>query len=198
MASYQIDPLVSDALYIERTLNGDDEAFRSLVEKYQDLVFSVVLRIVRNRNDAEEVAQDSFVKAYQKLSTYNGGSKFSTWLYSIAFNTAISRTRKKQMETQEIEDIGDTLEIATSNQEQLNSLSHDEQKKYLDEALSNMSEQDASVLSLYYLEEQSVEEVSEITGLSRSNVKVKLHRSRQRLQIEMERLLKGEARTLIE
>jgi len=198
MTSYQIDPLVSDALNIERTLNGDDEAFRSLVEKYQDLVFTVVLRIVRNRNDAEEVAQDSFVKAYQKLSTFKGGSKFSTWLYSIAYNTAISRTRKKRIETQEIEDLGDTLEIATSNQEQLNSLSHDEQKKYLGKALSNMPEQDASVLSLYYLEEQSVEEVSEITGLSRSNVKVKLHRSRQRLQIEMERLLKSEARTLIE
>ena len=90
------------------------------------------------------------------------------------------------------------MEIATSNQEQLNSLSHDEQKRFLNEALSNMPTQDASVLSLYYLEEQSVEEVSEITGLSRSNVKVKLHRSRQRLQIELEYLLKSEAKTLIE
>ena len=189
---------MSDALYIERTLDGDDEAFRSLVEKYQDLVFTVVIRILKNRNDAEEVAQDSFVKAYQKLSTFKGGSKFSTWLYSIAYNTAISRTRKKELETHEIEDIGDTLEIATSNQEQLNSLSHDEQKRFLNDALSNMPTLDASILSLYYLKEQSVEEVSEITGLSRSNVKVKLHRSRQRLQVELEYLLKSEAKTLME
>jgi RNA polymerase sigma-70 factor (ECF subfamily) len=189
---------VSDALYIQKTLDGDQEAFRFLVEKYQNMVFTVALRIVKHREDAEEVAQDTFIKAYQKLNTFQGGSKLSTWLYSIAYNTAISRTRKKTYDEQDIDDLGDHAAIATSNSEQLNALNQDEQKRYLTQALAKLPEQDAAVLTLYYLEEQSVEEVSDITGLSRSNVKVKLHRSRQKLQIELEKLLRGELKTMIQ
>lgn len=188
---------MSDAAFIEKTLAGDQSAFRILVERHQGMVYTIALRILKDKEDAEEVAQDTFVKAYQKLETFQGGSKFSTWLYSIVYNTAISRTRKKRLAMQDVKDLGDHAQLATSNKEQLTEMGRGEQRKYLELAMAELPGTDAAVISLYYLEEQSVEEVGEATGLSKSNVKVKLHRGRQRLQVELERLLKSEARTLV-
>lgn len=188
---------MSDAAYIEKTLAGDQSAFRVLVEKHQGMVYTIALRILKDKEDAEEVAQDTFVKAYQKLDSFKGGSKFSTWLYSIVYNTSISRTRKKRMDIQEVDNLADNAQLATSNNELLMELGRNEQQKFLQMALAALPSVDAAVLSMYYLEEQNVEEVSEATGLSRSNVKVKLHRGRQRLQVELEKLLHGEAQNLV-
>ena len=86
-----------DQIYIERVLKGDTNAFSHLINKYKDMVFTLVIKIVKSREDAEEVAQDSFIKAYQKLDSFKGQSKFSTWLYTIAYRNAMTKLRKKKL-----------------------------------------------------------------------------------------------------
>lgn len=84
-----------DIWYIERVLKGDTQYFSHLVEKYKDIVYSIAIKVLRNREDAEEMAQESFVKAYKSLHTFKGTAKFSTWLYRITYNNCISEVRKK-------------------------------------------------------------------------------------------------------
>ncbi len=181
-----------DLYYIQRVLNGDMAAFEFLVDGHQEMVFTIALRIVRNREDAEEVAQDTFVKAYQSLSSFKQESKFSTWLYRIVYNTAISKTRKKQLETA-AEDVGEYGDhVMEQTVSQLDQIKMEEQKQYISAALEALPQEEATLITLYYLSENSVEEIHEITGLSKANVKVKLYRSRKRLYIELQRLLKNE------
>ena len=93
-----------DQICIEKILQGDTSSFSFLVESYKDMAYTIAMKIVRNAEDAEEVAQDSFVKAYQQLQSFKGNSKFSTWLYTIVYRTAISKIRKKKLEVTDIDD----------------------------------------------------------------------------------------------
>ena len=87
----------NDQIYIDKVRAGDSSAFSYLVDNYKDMAYTIALKIVRNAEDAEEVAQDSFIKAFQQINTFQGKSKFSTWLYTIVYRTAISKTRKKKL-----------------------------------------------------------------------------------------------------
>jgi len=89
---------LDDSFYIEKVINGDTSAYTNLVNKHKDMVYTIALRIARNHQDAEEIAQDVFLKAFQSLESFRQKSKFSTWLYRIVYNTAISKIRKKQPE----------------------------------------------------------------------------------------------------
>ena len=92
---------ITDQHCIERTLQGETQAFGTLVERYQDFVFTIVYRMVKVREEAEEVAQDSFVKAFESLSSFRGEAKFSSWLYSIAYRKPWIRfVRTKSIELQ--------------------------------------------------------------------------------------------------
>ena len=93
----------SDSFYIDQVLKGDTKSFAYLIDKHKDMVYTVALRIIRNREDAEELAQDVFVKAFQSIDKFKKESKFSTWLYRIAYNTSISKVRKKKMETSDLD-----------------------------------------------------------------------------------------------
>ena len=88
----------SEHIYIQRILNGEKEVFGLLVNTYSQQVFQLIVRIVRNQEDAEELAQDCFMKAFRTLDKFKGECQFSTWLYRIAYNTAISAVRKKKQE----------------------------------------------------------------------------------------------------
>src|SRR3954467_10703532 len=94
-------PLDSDI--INQVVKGDQNAYATLVERYQNYVFTIVLRYVKSREDAEEVAQDVFVKAYRSLADFKGNSKFSTWLYTVATTTSITFLRKKKLEVQSLD-----------------------------------------------------------------------------------------------
>ena len=179
----------SDAYYIEQVLKGEQNAFARLVDKHKHMVFTVALRIVRNPEDAEEIAQDAFVKAYQSLDTFKQESKFSTWLYKIAYNAAISKTRKKKLETAPIE--VNVVENYTLDEifENLERLETDEQKQIIDLLFETLKPDESTLITLYYYEHTQTEEIAEITGLSQSNVKVKLHRIRQKMHNEMQRIL---------
>lgn len=171
----------NDQEYIQQTLQGDVQSFGFLVEKYQDFVFTIAYRVVKTREEAEEVAQDSFVKAFQSLASYRGDAKFSSWLYSIVYRKALDSLRKnKKYEASElIEDVteGDALSVDNA----LHYLEAEERKKVIQECILKLSEEEAVIVTLYYFEDQSVREIAVVTALSEENIKVKLYRSRKKL-----------------
>lgn len=175
---------------IGRVLSGDVAAYASLVAKHKNLVFSIVLKIVSNREDAEEISQDVFLKAYQSLNTFEGKSKFSTWLYRIAYNAAISKTRKKKVEMVAIEETVITNYSTDGIGRNMNDLEENDRQLILEKALFRLPEEDNLLITLFYKNENSIDDISDITGLSVSNVKVRLHRIRKKLYEEMNGLIK--------
>jgi len=189
--------LKSDKYYIERILGGDVNAYSYLVDAYKGLVYTVALRMLKNEEDAEELAQDTFVKAFGSLNDFKFESKFSTWLYRITYNGAISRLRKKRVQTFDVDDVTLPESEVVSTYSAINELKKEEQKRFINEAINNLKEDDAFIITLYYLKENSVEEISEITGFNFSNVKVKLHRARKRFYEELKFILKDEVKAIL-
>ncbi len=187
----------TDQIYIDKVLQGETNAFAYLVNKYKNLAYTVALKIVRNHEDAEEIAQDSFVKAYTQLHTFKGESKFSTWLYTIIYRNSISKIRKKKINTVDVDDYIIENHKADFDFPQIEALKSEEQKKYVTEAINKLSENDALLITLYHLNECSVEEIEEITGLTKTNIKVKLFRIRKKLYNELSLLLKDEVKEII-
>ncbi|MBK8499523.1 MAG: sigma-70 family RNA polymerase sigma factor [Flavobacteriales bacterium] len=185
---------MNEAQAIALATSGDHGAYAWLVGKYKHMVHTACYRILRHREEAEEATQDSFVKAYQNLGSYQGGSKFSTWLFSIAYRTAISQLRKRRDGISTIDELstGQEPSEAASATVEIN-----DRTVALNKALGRLPAEDAAIVSFFYLEEMSVEEIVTVTGLGASNVKVKLHRSRKRLLEILQDELKEEAWTLI-
>ncbi|MCD4790471.1 MAG: RNA polymerase sigma factor [Bacteroidales bacterium] len=186
----------SDSFYIDKILEGDVSAYSMIVDRHKDMVFTVALRIVRNREDAEEIAQDTFVKVYQSLKSFKKESKFSTWLYRIVYNTAISKTRKRQLETTDME--YEIIENYTLDniKEDVNRLEYDEQKNLINKVIEKLSPEESTLINLFYLKEYSTEEISKIMNLSKANVKVKLHRIRKRLYKEVQQIIEYDYKKL--
>jgi RNA polymerase sigma factor (sigma-70 family) len=174
-----------DNHYIDRVLNGDVAAYASLVAKHKNLVFSIALKILNNREDAEEVAQDCFLKVFQALKTFEKKSKFSTWLYRIVYNASVSKTRKKRLEFVPMDD----YVIQNYNEDEVKAgigeIDPEEQKVMLEKAVARLTDDENLLITLFYKGENSIEEISNITGLSMSNVKVRLHRIRKKLHDEL-------------
>lgn len=179
--------LYSDAYYIERTLAGDTGCFACLLDRYSRPVHSLILKMVRNREDAEELAQDVFLKVFRYLSSFKGDCSFSTWIYRITYNTAISELRKKKQEFVAI----DEAQINNVSEEEVSELlgrtPANEQVDKLEVALANLPPDERALIMLFYWKGKSVDDLTVITGLSVSNVKVKLHRIRKKLFV----LIKG-------
>jgi RNA polymerase sigma-70 factor (ECF subfamily) len=168
-----------DIFYIRQTLDGDTAAFSVLVERYQALVYSIVMRMVRHRHDAEDISQDVFVKAYTSLGNFRSESRFSTWLCRIAYTTAVSHTRRQRPDQAgiEIRDEHDQIDNTDSTTDNL--------LQQLQHALNQLPAEDAMLVALYYQHNKPVDEIAFITGLSASNVKVRLHRIRKKLHDEI-------------
>lgn len=177
--------IYDEANVIHQVLIGNTGAYKSLVDAYKDLVFVLVLKIVRNREEAEEVSQDTFLKAYHSLASFKNESKFSTWIYKIAYNAAISRIRKKSLITSSIDDyVVENYSIDTL-QENLEAIDENERLSLLKQAVSKLSQDEQLLIDLFYFNDQSIDEICQITGLTDSNVKVKLHRIRKKLYSNM-------------
>lgn len=191
--------VLQDAGIIQRVLKGEQQAFSVLVERYQHLVFTIAFRMTNNREEAEELAQDTFVKAYRFLADFNNTSKFSTWLYAIANNTCLSFLRKKQGITFSAEEEQISL-IAERHGMAVNApvLSEERsQKALLAAAIQKLPPQDAEIISLFYMAEQSLEEIGLITGTDTNTVKVRLFRARQKLKIIMEKYYSNEFKPFV-
>ncbi len=186
-----------DNLLIKETLQGNKAAFGTLVRQYQDYVFSVTIKVLKNQEEAEEAAQDSFVKAYRALANFEQRSKFGTWLYQIAWRTAIDRYRSRPKANKSLDDDQSFLQVVDHEATPEEQLQKQNARSLIEQALGQMKPQDATLLTLYYLNEQSVKEIADITGLTESNVKVKLFRLRDALKNILKKNLKGEAKSLL-
>ena len=173
--------------YLSKVIEGDVAAYSYIVNQYKNMAFSIALRIVNNREDAEEVTQDAFLKAYNSLKKFNHKSKFSTWLYKIVYNTAISKIRKNKKNSI-IRQLADE-DIENLNIENINNaiikLDEENQKKIINLAINKLSENEKLIITLYYLAEKTINEITEITNFSSSNIKVILHRARKKLSVEL-------------
>jgi RNA polymerase sigma-70 factor (ECF subfamily) len=171
----------TDQHYIQKTLQGDTNAFSILIDRYQNLVYTVVLRVVKVKEEAEEVAQDTFLKAFESLEGYRGESKFSTWIYSIAYRKALDRVRKnsRMKPVELVEDITEKNVETIDNA--LHFLEQKERNDTIRRCIAELPEKEAAIITLYYFEDQSVREISAITNLTEDNIKVKLYRSRKKL-----------------
>ena len=186
-----------DIYYIEAVRKGNVQAFSFLVDKYQKMVYTLALKLLKKPVEAEEMAQDTFVKAFQKLDSYEGKSKFSTWLYSITYNACISELRKRRIEFKSIEDRQISEQDEQKMYDYYRETKKEDQEKYLNLALERLPEDDQVLVTLYYYENQSMDEISMITGLTVSNIKVKIHRARKKMYELLHEMLKEEVYSLL-
>jgi RNA polymerase sigma factor (sigma-70 family) len=176
---------------IDRILAGDERCYAELVDKYKRYAFTIALKIVGDRAEAEEVAQDSFIKAFHYLKGFNREARFSTWLYRIVFNTAISQKRKRKIHFEDVQDVKvEYTERADAGAE------FKDRQVFVSQALGRLNEADQLAIQLFYIKEFSLEEVAEMMGQNVNTIKVRIHRARQRLADELKRILKQEALTL--
>lgn len=172
-----------DDYYIQKVLDGDTDSFRFIIKTYKDMAYSMAMSVVKDDLIAREVIQSSFVQAYISLSSFKGKSKFSTWLYRIVINEAF---KVKKRESREFIIFGNTSVISTLESDDLTKkIDEDEQKYYINKAMEMLSSKESLILRLFYLEDNSIDDISDVTGWTKTNIKVILHRAR----INMSRIL---------
>lgn len=186
-----------DDLHFQLVLDGDVAKFSWFIDRYKGMAFSIAYRIVNNREDAEEIVQDAFLKAFRSLDKFRRGSKFSTWFYRIVVNTSLTKVRSGIPKPGSLDEneMGDAL--VESVESTYRSLDLSEQRTLINEAMEELNMEDSLLLTLYYLNENSIDEIAEITGFVRENVKMKLHRARNRLYNVMNRKLKSEINSVL-
>lgn len=179
--------IISDEILIEQARAGRQSAFAMLVKRYEQYAFTLALRFVKNREDAYEVAQDSFLRAFRYLPDFRGDAKFSTWLYKIIFSTALNHLRKQNPDIRSLDDEDRPVKIKDEgSHDAAFALEKGERSAVIQRAISMLSPDDAGIITLFYLYEQSLEEITQIMDLTMTNAKTKLSRARQRLKSIME------------
>ncbi|MEB2777084.1 RNA polymerase sigma factor [Algoriphagus sp. D3-2-R+10] len=181
-----------DHHYIEKTLRGNMNAYGQLIQKHEKYSFTLAMRILKNREEAEEASQDAFMKAFHSLKTFEGKSKFTTWLYKIVYNEALGRLRKSKNYTIQLDEVEETASSSVDYLDGLKSLQLIERKELIQRGLDAMKPAESAVLTLFYLEEQSIKEIEEIMGLTSSHVKILLHRGRKSLLESLQKITNSE------
>jgi len=179
---------VDEAILIDRAKQGDKAALSELVNRYSERIYNLALRILRNKEDAEDVLQETFLAVVEKLHTFNGRSSFFTWIYRIATNASLMRLRKKKLIFQDLLDNEEFQESVESrvfidwSQDASLNVFDTEVKQKIDEAVNKLSDIYRSVFILRDIEGLSIKETSEILGITEENVKIRLRRARQYLR----------------
>ncbi|MES2651027.1 MAG: sigma-70 family RNA polymerase sigma factor [Bacteroidota bacterium] len=193
-----MQPKETDLALITAVLAGQTAEYAVLVKRHQRFVFTLAMRFAKNREDAEEIAQDCFVKAYRALGTFRQTSKFTTWLYAITYTTAMTFLRKKRLDTSSINDDEHVLQIANSGTDfDADTVERKSTYAYLNQAIDMLLPDDVAIITLFYKGEQSLEEIATALNMEANTVKVKLHRARARLKDKLHYLLKDEVKELI-
>jgi RNA polymerase sigma factor (sigma-70 family) len=183
-----------DEICIRQILDGDSEAFRQIITKYKDMAYSLAMSVIKDEFYAEEILQSSFLIAYDKLHTFKGASKFSTWFYRIVINESFKYAKKHKSEF--IDFVETPPEIPNEFENAILKLEVDDQKYFINEALKKISPKESLILRLFYLNENSIDEISSETGWSSSNIKVILHRARIDLKQILTELYKLDKKVL--
>lgn len=173
----------AEAALVRQAIAGNQSAYAALVRRYDRMVYGLAFQMVGNHEDALEIAQDAFLKAFRFLSGYRGESRFSTWLYRIARTSAINYLRRAKRETVTLDAPESPVRrMAADSPDGYQSVTATERSDMLRRAFNMLLPDDSSVLTLFYLKEQSLEEICEIMGWTMSNAKSRLCRARQRLR----------------
>ena len=169
----------TDEVVISKVLQGDSRAYEILVGRYQDAVSRFIWKIIPVEQDREEVCQDVFVKVYFNLDKFRFDAKFSTWLYQIAYRTAVSFNRKKRIETRSFEDDEFVKEEVQNPDQEL-------VRKLLNQQIAKLKLEERTMVTLVYMQDLSIEDISIIVNRPGGTVKSVLHRVRQKLQASIE------------
>src|SRR3569833_973884 len=189
---------LSDFDLIEQTLAGNQAAYADLVLCLLRFVFTLAMRFCKSREDAEEVAQDCFIKAYRSLASFQGQAKFSTWLYSIVYTTAMTFLRKKRVDTDSIDGENTYIQLENQSSGLNNNMAEKKSRSYyLNQAIGQLLPDDAAIITLFYMGEQSLEELVHTLCIDPITLILKLFLSRQRLKDKLEKSLKDEVKELI-
>ncbi|WP_431128752.1 RNA polymerase sigma factor [Flagellimonas flava] len=177
---------------IAAILNGDTQEFTILVDQYKDLVFTVAIRTLKNREEAEEVAQDTFIKVFKSLKNFKGEAKLSSWIYRIAYNTCLDRVKKhkKELKNTPIEEVKSEAVMEMGNA--LDGMVMQERAETIKRCIQLLSPVDAALLTLFYFEEKDLKEMAKALNLSANTAKVKLFRARNRLGAILKKQLEPE------
>ena len=176
-------------ILIDAINNGDTRAYAQLVDRYKDLVYTLALRMLKHREEAEEVAQDTFIKVFKSLDKFKGDSKFSTWIYRVAYNTCLDNIKKNKKHLNDVAIDEFTFNKLDTIDNALDNIIKEERSTLIKNCIDKLPEDSSALLTLFYFEELSLEEISKIINVEANTVKVKLFRARKKLAVILERYL---------
>lgn len=179
---------------IYQVKQGNIDAFGQIVDQYKDVSLSLAVSILKNKESAEDVLQEVFIKVFQKIKTFNAKSTFATWLYRIVVNTSYNEL-KRQKRHLSIDGLSE--ELVGTQMDHNSIVEREAQKIYINQALAKMNTDEALVLRLFYLGELSIKEIGKVTGFKQSKIKVSLHRGRKNLEFQLKRILGEEIKYLL-
>jgi RNA polymerase sigma-70 factor (ECF subfamily) len=185
-----------DITLLKRIQTGDRLAYKELINRHKDYAFTVAYRILNSREDAEEVAQDAFLQVYKNVDSFNYEAKFTTWFYRIVFNAALMQKRKNRIFTEDITESSEAS-LVSNLSDSSEVIRRNERQNAIRRAMQQLQADDVLLITLFYLQEQSLEEIAAITQISAETAKVKIHRARKRLAEEMKKHWKEEVRSLL-
>ena len=186
----------NDDQIINAIKNGDTNAYSKLVDRYKDLVFTLAIRMLKNREEAEEVAQDTFIKVFKSLDNFQGDSKFSTWIYRIAYNTCLDNIKKNKKFINDIAIDEFTVNKLKTIDNALETIISKERSQLIKQCIDRLPEESSALLTLFYFEELSLEEISKIINVEANTVKVRLFRARKKLAVILEQYLQPQNRMI--
>lgn len=184
----------NDDQIINAIKNGDTQAFSILVDRYKDLVYTLAVRMIKNREEAEEVAQDTFIKVFKSLDRFKGDSKFSTWIYRVTYNTCLDNIKKNKKHLNDVAIDEFTFNKLDTIDNALDHLMKQERSQLVKQCIEKLPEDSSALITLFYFEEMSLEEISKIINVETNTVKVKLYRARKKLAVILEQYLQPQNR----
>lgn len=186
---------LEDRKLIEKALKGEQKAFETLLNKYRNLVFSIMFKMIRNAQEAEDLTQEAFMKAFSSLATFNDEFAFSTWLMKIASNNCIDFLRKRKLRTYSIhepvqyKDEKIEIDIPDYDPTPEKTLLQSERSRMIEETIQALPERYRYVIILRHKEEKSYEEIAEIMNLPLGTVKAQIFRAREILNKNLKEVL---------
>ena len=185
-------PMTDDRALVSRIIGGDMQAFRLLIKQNERLVTHMIARLVDRAEDREEICQDVFMKAYEKLGEFNFQSRLSTWVATIAYRHAINHLRKRKVEVADLPDEGEMERFFVADDNPGQALADREMEARLLQLIEQLPVQYKTVLTLYHLDDKNYAEIGEITGMPEGTVKSYLFRARAILKEKAKRYLNEE------
>lgn len=188
---------ITEQTAISRAIAGEEQGYLYLLEKYKSFAYSIAIQIVKNEQNAEEVVQDSFIKAFKSIAKFKKLGKFSTWLYKIVYHTSLTSIRGKKNKMEYYADCTDyILELPDNYSNGFEKMLEKDKELYIYKAIQKLEKTERIALTLYYTNQCAIKEIQDITGWKPSTIKTRLFRGRQHLYVELSLLLNNELNDL--